>query len=349
MRAITFHAPHDLRVDRVPDPAILEPGDALVRVELAAICGSDLHVWHGRETGLDVGTVMGHEGIGAVVAVGASVRSLSIGDRVVCPFTTSCGVCWYCRTGLTARCERGQLFGWVQGGRGLHGAQAELLRVPLADGTLVPVPHDLPLEAALLLADVFPTGWHGARLAESGPGRTTVVVGCGPVGLMAVLAARAQGAETVFALDAVPERLALAARLGATTVRPDEDAKIVIRQATGGRGADAVVEAVGSPGAGRLAFDLVRPGGTVATVGVHHEAVMPFSPAEAYDRNLTWRIGRCPARHYVPELLPLARAHAADLAALFTHRLPLEAGPEAYRLFDEKRDGCVKVALLPEG
>src|SRR5512135_3224417 len=224
MRAITFHAPHDLRVDRVPDPAILTTGDALVRVELAAICGSDLHVWHGRETGLDVGTVMGHEGIGEVVGVGASVRSLSIGDRVVCPFTTSCGVCWYCRTGLTARCERGQLFGWVQSGLGLQGAQAELLRVPLAEGTLVPVPRDLPLEAALLLADVFPTGWHGARLAESGPGRTTVVVGCGPVGLMAVLAAGAQGAEAVFALDTVPERLALAARLGATTLRPEPDA-----------------------------------------------------------------------------------------------------------------------------
>lgn len=347
MRAITYLAPGAVQCERLPDPTILDPGDAIVRVELAAICGSDLHVWHGRERGLDPGTVMGHECIGEVVALGAAVRGLSVGERVVCPFTTSCGACWYCRTGLTARCERGQLFGWREQGRGLHGAQAELVRVPLADGTLVPVGTELPAEAALLLADVLPTGWHGAALAQSGPGRVTAVVGCGPVGLMGVLAARELGADQVLAVDSVPERLALAARYGARTAPPGSGAVEAVRAMTGGRGADAVVEAVGSPAAGRLAFDLVRPGGTVATVGVHHEATMPFSPAEAYDRNLTWRIGRCPARHYGEPLLPVARRHAADLAALFTHYLPLDAGAEAYQLFDEKRDGCIKVALVP--
>ncbi|HSR15900.1 MAG TPA: zinc-binding dehydrogenase, partial [Gemmatimonadales bacterium] len=247
----------------------------------------------------------------------------------------------------TARCERGQLFGWREQGRGLHGAQAELVRVPLADGTLFPVGAELPAEAALLLADVMPTGWHGATLAESGPGRVTAVVGCGPVGLMAVLAARELGAGQVLAVDAVPERLALAGRYGARMAAPGAEAVDVVRGMTDGRGADGVVEAVGSAVAGRLAFDLVRPGGTIATVGVHHEAGMPFSPVEAYDRNLTWRIGRCPARHYGEPLLPVARRRAAELAALFTHRLPLDAGAEAYRLFDEKRDGCIKVALVP--
>ena len=347
MRAITYQGPASVRLERVADPTLRDPRDALLRVELTAICGSDLHVWHGRERGLDPGTVMGHECLGEVVAVGSDVRSVQPGDRAVCPFTTSCGECWYCRNGLTARCEQGQLFGWVEQGRGLHGVQAELVRVPLADGSLVPVTRDLAAEAALLLADVLPTGWHGARLAESGPGRVTVVLGCGPVGLMAVLSAMEQGAESVLAVDGVPERLALAERFGARAVRLDGDVQAAVREATGGRGADGLVEAVGSANAGRLAFDLVRPGGTIATVGVHHEAVMPFTPAEAYDRNLTWRIGRCPARHYAPGLVPVALRRAGDLAALFTHRLPLEAAADAYRLFDEKRDGCIKVALVP--
>jgi len=347
MRAITYLAPEAVQCERLPDPTILDPGDAIVRVELAAICGSDLHVWHGRERGLDPGTVMGHECMGEVVALGAGVRDRRVGERVVCPFTTSCGACWYCRTGLTARCERGQLLGWREQGRGLHGAQAELVRVPLADGTLFPVGAELPAEAALLLADVLPTGWHGTLLAEAGPGRVVVVLGCGPVGLMAVLAAGELGADQVLAVDAVPERRALAERLGARALPLDSAVVDAVRAVTGGRGADGVVEAVGSPAAGRLAFDLVRPGGTIATVGVHHEPMMPFSPAEAYDRNLTWRIGRCPARSYGEMLLPVARSRAADLAALFTHRLPLDAGPEAYRLFDEKRDGCIKVALVP--
>jgi threonine dehydrogenase-like Zn-dependent dehydrogenase len=347
MRAITYQGPGAVRCEPVPDPRLVDDGDAILRVELTAICGSDLHVWHGRERGLDPGTVMGHECLGEVVAVGPAVRTLRVADRAVCPFTTSCGECWYCLSGLTARCERGQLFGWVEQGRGLHGVQAELVRVPLADGTLVPVTRDLPAEAALLLADVLPTGWHGARLAETGPGRVTVVLGCGPVGLMAVLAALEQGADTVLAVDAVPERLALAQRFGARPVRLDGDVSAAVRGATGGRGADGVVEAVGSASAGRLAFDLVRPGGTIATVGVHHEAVMPFTPAEAYDRNLTWRIGRCPARHYAPGLVPVALRRAKDLTALFTHRLPLEAAADAYRMFDEKRDGCIKVALVP--
>jgi threonine dehydrogenase-like Zn-dependent dehydrogenase len=192
MRAITYHAPHDLRVERVPDPVLLAPTDALVQVRLAAICGSDLHVWHGRETGLDPGTVMGHEFLGEVVEKGAA-SSLRVGDIVVSPFTTSCGACFYCTGGLTARCVHGQLFGWVEHGAGLHGAQAELVRVPLADTTLVPLPPGLAPEAGLLLGDVLATGHHCAVMAGAGPGTVCAVVGAGPVGLMAVLAARELG------------------------------------------------------------------------------------------------------------------------------------------------------------
>lgn len=348
MRALTYHAPGDLRVEQVPDPTPLAPTDALVAVQLAAICGSDLHVWHGRETGLDAGTVMGHEFVGEIVEVGKAVTRLRRGDRVVSPFTTSCGECFYCEIGLTSRCVRGQLFGWVERGSGLHGGQAELVRVPLADTTLLALPRELAPEAGILLGDVLATGYHGALLSGVVPGASCAVIGCGPVGLMAVLAAVEFGADRVFALDAVTERREAAERLGGVAVGlgPPNPVEL-IREATGGRGVDAVVEAVGSPEASRLAFELVRPGGSIAAVGVHHEAGFPFSPGQAYDKNLTWRIGRCPARHYMERLLPLALTRERQLRALFTHHVSLAAAPDAYRMFAEKQDGCIKVAVVP--
>jgi threonine dehydrogenase-like Zn-dependent dehydrogenase len=348
MKALTYHAPSDLRVERVPDPTLRASTDAIVRVELAAICGSDLHVWFGRERGLDPGTVMGHEFVGEVVEIGREVSRIHRGDRVVSPFTTSCGECFYCRSGLTARCIRGQLFGWVEGGRGLHGGQAELVRVPLADTTLFPLPREIAPESGILLGDVLATGYHCATLAGTAPGTSCAVVGCGPVGLMAILAARELGADRIFALDAVPARLAWAERLGATPVSIATGHPLdTVQQATEGRGVDAVLEAVGSAEAGRLAFELVRPGGTIAVVGVHHEAAFSFSPGQAYDKNLSYRIGRCPARHYMERLLPLAARRQDELRALFTHRIGLDAAPGGYRMFAEKRDGCVKVALEP--
>lgn len=347
MRALTYHGIRDFRVETAPDPTPLAPTDAIVRVSHAAICGSDLHVWHGRETGLDQGTVMGHEFTGEIVAAGAALTRFRPGDRVVSPFTTSCGDCFYCRHALPARCVRGQLFGWVEGGRGLHGGQAELVRVPLADSTLVGVPENLAPEAALLLGDVLATGYHCATLGEVGPGKTCVVIGCGPVGLMAVLAARELGAERILAVDTVPERLALARRYGASPLRLGPDLVAEVLAATDGRGVDSALEAVGSAEAGRLAFDLVRPGGTVAAVGVHHEATFSFSPGAAYDKNLTYRIGRCPARHYMEQLMPIAIRAQAELSQLFTHRMPLAGAAEGYRTFDEKRDGCIKVLLTP--
>ena len=348
MRALTFQGVGDVRYQETPEPVLLDERDAIVRVELAGLCGSDLHVYHGRESGIDRGTVMGHEFVGRVLELGAAVRGLAAGDRVACPFTTSCGACYYCSRGLSARCVAGRLFGWVQEGAGLHGGQATFVRVPLADTTLFRLPDDVDLPEALLLCDVLPTGDYCATMAEVDAGCSVVVLGCGPVGLMAVIAARERGAEHVHAVDSVDERLARATALGATPVdlRRD-DPVVVIRRATDGRGADAVLEAVGSPQAGRLAFDLVRPGGVISAVGVHHEAAFPFSPAEAYDRNLTWRIGRCPARSLMEGLLPLLRRRRRDLAALITHRVPLSDGREAYTLFDAKRDGCIKVAFVP--
>jgi 2-desacetyl-2-hydroxyethyl bacteriochlorophyllide A dehydrogenase len=346
MRALTWRGVHELRLETVPDPVIQDPHDALVRVERAGICGSDLHVYHGREPGLDPGTVMGHELVGRVTAAGPAVTRFALGDRVVAPFSTCCGRCFYCARGLTARCSEGRLFGWVQNGAGLHGAQAEQVRVPLADATLVAVPDDLPLESALLLADVLPTGWHGARAAGIGPGQVAVVLGCGPVGLMSVACARERGATTVFAVDAVPERLDVAVGFGAAPLLPDDDAPRLVRRATDGRGADAVIEAVGSPAALQLAFALVRPGGIIAVVGVHHEAQFGFSPLQAYERNLTLTIGRCPARAVMEEVMPLLRRRP-ELGAIITHRRPLALAIEAYALFDRRQDGCIKVVLEP--
>jgi threonine dehydrogenase-like Zn-dependent dehydrogenase len=345
MRALTFRGLRTIRCETVPDPALVDDGDAIVAVEAAGLCGSDLHVYHGRETGLDEGTVLGHEFVGRVVAAGRAARRHAVGTRVVAPFSTSCGACFYCARGLSARCTTGALFGWVEGGRGLPGAQAGLVRVPHADATLVALPEDLPAERALLLADVVPTGWNVARLGEVAAGDVAVVLGCGPIGLAAVVAAVERGAGRVIAVDAIPERLALAARFGAAAAGPG-GALQAVRDATQGRGADAALECVGSPEASRLAFDLVRPGGVVAIAGVHHEDRFAFSPLEAYDRNLTLRIGRCPARSLMDELLPLV-VRRTDLAAIVTHRRPLEGGPAAYAMFDRKEDGCIKVLFEP--
>jgi threonine dehydrogenase-like Zn-dependent dehydrogenase len=346
MIGLAFHGIRDVRIERVKDPQIVAPTDAIVRVERAAVCGSDLHVWHGRERGLDPGTVLGHEFVGRVVEAGSAVR-LPKGTRVVSPFTTSCGACFFCSSGLTARCVRSQLFGWVAQGVGLEGGQAELVRVPLADSTLVYLPDTIAAESALLLGDVLPTGWYCAQRAGVAPGGTCAVLGCGPVGLMAIVAARELGASTVWAIDTVPERLQHAVRFGGTPLVLNEDVPGLLREATEGRGVEAVLEAVGNAASHRLALDLVRPGGTISVVGVHNEAEFPFTPGELYDRNLTYRVGRCPARYLLEPLLRWVQSGKVDVGSVFTHRMRLDAGPDAYRVFDGKIDGCVKVSLEP--
>lgn len=348
MRAVTFHAPGDVRVERVPDPALEAPGDAVVRVEVAGLCGSDLHPYRGREVGLDPGTVMGHELVGKVVETGAGVARFRPGDRVVAPFTTSCGACFYCRTGLSSRCELGQLLGWVEGGRGLHGTQAELLRVPLADTTLVALGPDDPAETAVLAGDVAATGLFAALAGGVSPGWVVAVVGAGPVGLAAVAAARELGAERVFALDGVPERRALAEAFGADALDPAAgEAGERVRQATEDRGADAVLEAVGTPEATRAAFELARPGAVLAAVGVHTERHLDIAPGELYDKNLAYRAGRCPARSLLPRALALVRSGRYPFERIVSHRMPLAEGPRAYEIFDRKLDGCTKAVLVP--
>ncbi|MEC8252560.1 MAG: alcohol dehydrogenase catalytic domain-containing protein [Planctomycetota bacterium] len=347
MRAVTFHGVSKVSVEELPAPQLVDPTDVVVAVRVAAICGSDLHPYSGRETGLDPGTVMGHEFLGEVVEVGSAVARWAVGDRVVAPFTTSCGACWYCQRGLTARCELGQLFGWRQGGRGLHGGQAEFVRVPLADSTLVRAPAGAADEAALLAGDVLSTGFYCAQLGCIEPEHVVAVVGAGPVGVCATIAAR-RASERVFAFDLIPERRLLAARQGATSLDPTNPAALEqVRAATDGRGVDVVLECVGSERATALSYSLIRPGGTIAAAGVHCEPHFAFSPGDAYDKNLTYRAGRCPARAMMDVTMPLVATGEHDLGALFSHRMPFEEAARGYEMFAARETGCTKVLLVP--
>lgn len=348
MQALTFGGIETIIHTAVPDPKIIQPTDAIVQISLAGICGSDLHVYHGRETGLDNGTVMGHEFVGTVIETGSEVRKIHKDSKVLSPFTTSCGECFYCRMGLTCRCEKGNLFGWVQSGHGLHGAQAQFIRVPMADSTLIPLSNDINEEKGLLLGDIFSTGYFCADNAGINTKGTYVVIGCGPVGLMTVIAAKHLGAQNLFAIDYSNERLQMATEFGAIPLDPSStDVKEKILQVTNGRGADAVMEVVGSSDALRLAIDILRPGGTISSVGVHTAKNFSFSPTEAYDKNLVYKIGRCPAHYYAEKLLREEVMQKYPVEKIITHHFNLNEGAKAYDIFDKKLDSCIKAVLHP--
>ena len=348
MQALTFGGIEKIVYQPVSEPQIFESTDAIIQITLSGICGSDLHVYHGRETGIDEGTVMGHEFVGTVIETGNAVRKFYKGSRVLSPFTTSCGECFYCRIGLTCRCEKGSLFGWVQGGHGLHGAQAQYIRVPMADTTLVSLSNDLSEEKGLLLGDIFSTGYFCAENAGVNNKGTYVIIGCGPVGLMTILAAKDLGAENLFALDHSNERLQMAKEFGAMPINPlVTDARSTIWNATNDRGADAIMEVVGSPDALRLAIDLLRPGGTISSVGVHTAKNFSFTPGEAYDKNLVYKIGRCPAHYYAEKLLREQIIQRYPAEKIITHHFSLIEGAKAYEVFDKKMDNCIKAVLHP--
>ena len=346
MRGVGFQAVEQVEWIELPDPRLESPRDAIVAVDLAGLCGSDLHPYFGREEGLDPGTVMGHEFVGRVLEVGSDVKSVRPGDRVFAPFSTSCGECFYCRSGLTSRCDENQLFGWRQAGRGLHGGQAELVRVPSADGTLMKVPAGLSDRAALLLGDNYSTGYFCAELAGVRPEGVYAVIGCGTVGLLAILAARQMGAEQIVAIDPVAARRQQAESLGAIAAADEVAALDWVRGRTAGRGADAVLELVGLPAAQRLAYQLVRPGGTLSVIGCHCTPHFAFSPVEAYDKNLTYRTGRCPARHYMDKLTGLVVSQRLDLDRFITHEFLPSDCKNAYRFFSERQGGCLKAAFV---
>ncbi len=348
MKALTFHGKENIKYESTDDPELLSKTDVIVKVKLACICGSDLHVYHAREVGLDQGTVMGHEFVGEVVERGSEVSTLKVGDLIMSPFTTNCGVCFYCKIGLTCRCVRGQLYGWVERGEGLHGGQAEYVRVPIADSTLGKIPEGVSLEEGLLLGDILSTGFFCAHQAEIRPDGVHAIVGCGPVGIMTIAGAIEYGSQKLFAIDSVDERLAMARDFGAIPINFTKNNPLdVIRQHTMGRGADAVMEVVGSNAAAKLAYDLVRPGGIISTVGVCNDHHLPFSPADAYNKNLTYKVGRCPARYFMDKLIPVVQKKKCNLTAILSHHMKLSQGVEGYDIFANKRHNCLKVVLEP--
>ena len=352
MKALVFKAIQQVECITLPDPHIEEPSDVVIRLDACGICGSDLHPFHGREQGIDVDTVMGHEGAGTIVAVGKEVKKFKVGDRVFAPFTTNCGNCYYCSIGLTCRCVSGALFGWRQNKKGLHGLQAELARIPLADGTLVKIPDGVKSEEALLLGDVVATGYHAAKLCAEvhtlNAHSVTCVVGLGPVGIYSVLGARELGAKKIIALDPMAERRALAEKFGAISFwGSDAEIKQFVDEHTEGRGADSCIEAVGAPKPLQLAYSVMRPGGCLSVPGVHPENDFAITPPQAYDKNITFRTGRTPARKYMEELLYWVTDKRIPILDLVSHVMPLSEAVYGYKIFDEKLDRCTKVILKP--
>ena len=361
MRGLTFHGPHDVRVDDLPEPTIMDPTDALVRVTMAGICGSDLHVYHaGDALGITPGTRLGHEFIGTVEAVGGEVRSVAPGDRVLAAVHACDGVCAYCREGKSYACTSLSIFGWGphvwRAGGDVQGGQSELVRVPLADGTLVRMPEvlsDPEHEATLLpLVDVMSTGWHGLTGCRIEAGQAVVVIGDGAVGLSAVHGARALDAGPIVCLGHHEDRLALARRLGAThtaTSRNPEEIREIVAEATGGQGAHGVVDTISSTESMEAAYAAVRSGGTIASMGMDH--FMGKRPEvnwyHQFTRNITITGGYIPGPAYLGRLLSLVEAGRMDPSPLITHRLPVAAAPEGYRLMADRAEGVVKVALTP--
>ncbi|MFI9489507.1 zinc-dependent alcohol dehydrogenase family protein [Promicromonospora sp. NPDC052451] len=338
MRGVVMHAPGDVRVEDREDPAIVEPTDAIIRVTAACICGSDLWPYRGIET-LNGPTPMGHEYIGLVEQVGDDVRDIKVGDYVVGSFVASDNTCEICQAGYQSRCIHHVMMGSV-------GTQAQLARIPLADGTLVPTPGapDADLVPSLLAAsDVLGTGWFAAVAAEAGPGRTIAVVGDGAVGLSAVLAAKQLGADRIIVFSRHPERQALAREFGATDVveeRGDAGAAKV-KELTGGYGAHGVVEAVGTEESMWQAIRSARPGGYVGYVGVTHG--VQLDGLDLFYTGVHLHGGPAPVRRFLPELIQLIWDRTIDPGKVFDLTLPLEDAAEGYRAMDERR--ATKVLL----
>jgi threonine dehydrogenase-like Zn-dependent dehydrogenase len=343
MRAVVLRAPGDVGVDQLPDPAILDPGDAIVAVRATAICGADLFPFHGLTPGFEAGTVLGHEFAGEVLEVGPGVRSLRPGLRVVNTSMISDGTCLSCLAGRVTQCEGRSLFGYSGVYPRLDGGQAELVRVPHADRVLRALPDEVSDEAAVFLADILPTGYGAVVRGGVSHGDTVVVVGCGPVGLMAVLCAVGL-AGRLIAVDGVPARRELAERLGAEAVEPERAADAVA-EATRGLGADVVVEAAGSPGGLDASLKLARGRGIISVVGAHFEPDYPLDNALMFERELTLRFSIGDPTADGALLLGKLASGELDPTAVITHRLPLAHAAEAYRLFDSRE--ATKVVLAP--
>jgi len=344
MRAVTFQAPEQVRVEEKPDPEISAADEALVRVEASGICGSDLHIYHGRVP-VEQGFTIGHEFVGTVLAAGDDVERVAVGDRVLGTFHTACATCTSCLRGDYHRCRNQRTFGHGSHLGDLQGAQAELLLVPRANLTLRRVPEGMSADVALFAGDVMGTGYHAIAHAEMKAGDTVAVLGLGPVGLCAVQAAIAGGAVKVFAVDTVAERLEMAGRFGATPLHlHEDDPKKAVRAATEGLGVDVVVDAVGDPGPLALAVSLARDAGTVSGIGAYAgKGEVPLGLA--WLKGLQLRLGLANVIAHVDRVLALMEAGKLDPSPLVTHHMPLDQAAEAYEIYDGRE--ALKIVLTP--
>ncbi|WP_455355799.1 zinc-dependent alcohol dehydrogenase family protein [Streptomyces sp. SYSU K217416] len=347
MRATVIHAPHDIRVEEVPDPRIEQPTDAVLRVLRACICGSDLWAYRGEAT-RQPGQRIGHEFLGVIEETGSAVSGFAAGDLVVAPFMWSDGVCDFCTEGLTTSCAHGGFWGSV----GHDGGQGEAVRVPYADGTLVKLPaeaasDDHLLTALLTLSDVMGTGHHAALGAGVRPGATVAVVGDGAVGLCGVLAAKRLGAERIIALGRHQVRTDIARRFGATDVVAErgEAAVAAVRELTAGQGAHAVIEAVGTEQSMRTSVEITRDGGAIGFVGVPHGSGTGLDLGVMFDRNIALRGGVAPVRTYIPQLLPDVLEGRIDPSPVFDLTVGLDGVPVGYKAMDERT--ALKVLVTP--
>lgn len=384
MKAVVFHDREDIRLDDVPDPHIEHASDAIIRVTTSAICGTDLHFVRGTVEGMKPGTILGHEAVGVVEELGEDVRNLRIGDRVVVASTIACGNCSYCRASYYSQCDNANPNG-KEAGTAFYGGptftgpfaglQAEKARIPFAHVGLVKLPDDVSDEQAIMLSDIFPTGYFGAEQAEVSEGDTVAVFGCGPVGQFAIASAKLMGASRVFAIDRFADRLATAQRQGAEIINFDqEDPVAAIKRLTGGVGVDRAIDAVGvdaecphpqdrpsesTPGpnwqpgdkptqALQWAVEALAKAGSLAIIGVYPPGTRDFPIGMAMNKNLTMKMGNCPHRRYIPWLIELTQSGRIDPTKILSHDQPLSNAIDAFKAFDRRERGWIKVALSAE-
>ncbi|MER7798259.1 zinc-dependent alcohol dehydrogenase [Microbacterium sp. NPDC096154] len=379
MKAMVYRGPYKVRVEEKDMPDIEHPNDAIVRVTRAAICGSDLHLYHGMMPDTRVGTTFGHEFIGVVEAVGPSVQNLQVGDRVMVPFNVYCGSCWFCSRGLYSNCHNvnpnatavGGIYGYSHTCGGYDGGQAEYVRVPFADVGPSVIPDWLDEDDALMLTDALPTGYFGAQLGDIAEGDTVVVFGAGPVGLFAAKSSWLMGAGRVIVVDQLENRLAKArefAHAETLNFAEHDDVVVELKKQTDHLGADVVIDAVGAEADGNLtqhitaaklklqggspvalnwAIDAVRKGGNVSVMGAYGPMFSAVKFGDAMNKGLTLRMNQCPVKRQWPRLLEHIRNGYIKPSEIITHRLPLEHIAEGYHMFSAKLDDCIKPVIVP--